>query len=121
MFGKVFDRLTLVVGDRHHAQASKRVPRWWGIIRVTSTAFGPRLRLVRRPKNNPRRDARALVELLWAVDALALLEARGADRGVRGKPRRYLWERILQEFRLSEIASAVRDQLKSRQARPARQ
>jgi hypothetical protein len=74
--------------------------------------------VVRRPRGNPRRDPRALVEFLWAGDALALLEARGAARGVRGRPRRFLWERIVQELRLSEIASAVRVQLKARGERP---
>ena len=120
-FGKVFDRLTLVVGDRHRARAGKTLPRWWGIIQVTSTPTGPHFRVVRRPEDNPRRDPRALVELLWADDARALLEARGAARGVRAKPRRFLWDRIVQQLELSEIAFAVRGRLKARGAQPARQ
>lgn len=120
-FSKIFDRLTLVVGERHYADATKRVPKWWGILRVSGDATRPRFNLVRRPKDNPSRDPRALVELLWASDALALLETRGAAHGVRGKPRHCLWERIVRELELAEIASAVRRQLKARPARPAHQ
>jgi hypothetical protein len=118
-YGRVFDRLTLVVGDRHCADAAKSVPRWWGVMRVRSDSAGPRFQMLRHAKRNPHRDARALVELLWADQALALLEARGADRGVRGKPRRFLWERIAQEMQLAEIAVAVREHLKARGAKPS--
>ena len=118
MFSKVFDRLTLVVGERHQASACRKIPRWWGILRVSSANGGPVFKVVRRPADNPKRDPRALVELLWAGDALALLEARGVARGVRGRPRHFLWERLVQELELAEIAAAVRKQLKARRARP---
>lgn len=118
-YGKVFDRLTLVVGDRHVADAKKTLPSWWGVIRASSSTDGPKFQVLRLPKQNPLRDARALVELLWAEDAIALLEARGAARGVRGKPKRYLWDRIAQEVRIEVIAAAVRRQLKARAGMPS--
>jgi hypothetical protein len=43
---------------------------------------------VRSAGPNPAPDPRAMAEFLWRDDALALLEARGAARGMRGKPRR---------------------------------
>jgi hypothetical protein len=55
-----------------------------------------------------------LVELLWFDDAIGLLEGRDVARGVRGKPRRFVWDRVCEHFSVDEIASAVRTQLKAR-------
>ena len=55
-----------------------------------------------------------MVELLWFNDAIALLEERNVARGVRGKPRRIVWDRVCEHFNVDEIAAAVRAQLKAR-------
>ena len=114
IYGKVLDRATLVVGDRYLAEALEVVPVWWGVLHVHPTATGLRFKTVRRARKNPRRDPRSLVELLWNDDAIALLEERNAARGVRGKPRRLVWDRVCEHFAVDEIASAVRARLKTR-------
>ncbi len=113
VYNQVFDRATLVVGERHLDEATTMVPGWWEVVRIEATASGPSLKQVRRPKKNPSRDPRALVELLWADEALALLEARDLARGVRGKPRRVVWDRVCEHLTLAEIADAVRQHLKA--------
>jgi len=117
-YGKVVDRATLVVGERHLPTAVEMLPPWWGVVRVHETRRKQVFKKVRRGRKNPGRDARALVELLWLDDALALLEEREAARGVRGRPRRFVWDRVCEHFSLEEIASAVRARLKARTARP---
>jgi len=114
VYGQVLDRATVVVGDRHLSRATELVPAWWGVLRARSTSAGIRLESVRRGRRNPHRDPRALVELLWLDDAIALLAQHDAARGVRGKPRRTVWDRVCEHFALDEIAAAVRDQLKTR-------
>ena len=114
LYGKVFDRATLVVGQCHLSCARKMLPEWWGIMHVHRSGNGIQFKTVRRPRNNPKRDPRALVELLGLDDAIAFLEQRDAARGVRGKPRWMVWDRICSTFGVEEIASAVRDQLKAR-------
>jgi hypothetical protein len=47
---------------------------------------------------------------------MALLEERNAARGVRGKPRRIVWDRVCDRFGVDEIAAAVRARLKTRAA-----
>lgn len=118
LYGKVFDRATLVVGQRYLSEARAMLPAWWGIMYVHRSASGIQFKTVRRSKNNPQRDPRALVELLWSDDAIAFLEQRNAARGVRGKPRWMIWDRICSMFAVDEIANAVRAQLK---ARPTKQ
>ena len=114
LYGKVLDYVTLVVGDRHLAEALDSVPAWWGVLRVYAEQNGPRFDAVRRERKNPHRDPRSLVELLWLDDAIELLAQRDAARGVRGKPRRTVWDRVCEHFDLEEIADVVRAHLKAR-------
>lgn len=120
LYGKVLDRATLVVGERHLEAGIAIIPDWWGVLRVEPTRKGPRLKSVRRARMNPARDARALAEFLWLDDAIDLLEQHGLDRGVRSKPRRVVWDRICESFDIKVIADAVRERLRARAMLPAR-
>jgi hypothetical protein len=113
LYGQVLDRATLVVGDRFAPLAPSLVPAWWGVVKVTRTARGPRFTTLRRSKLNSHRNPRVLAELLWSDQVLELLERRGAARGMRGKPRRVLWDRVCECFSVDEIAAAVRQRLKA--------
>ncbi|MBI2571911.1 MAG: sce7726 family protein [Candidatus Schekmanbacteria bacterium] len=115
-YGKVLDRATLVVGEHHLSHALDILPAWWGVLRVQQTPRNDRFKTIRRGRKNPNKDPRSLVELLWLDDALALLEAREVARGVRGRPRRIVWDRVCEHFSVDEIAAAVRAQLKARAA-----
>jgi hypothetical protein len=118
IYGKVLDRATLIVGERHLAEALKTVPAWWGVLYVYSTPDGLRFKTVRHGRNNPRRDPRFLVELLWLDQAIALLQERNLARGILGKPRRQVWDRVCSHFGVDEIAAAVRTRLKARVTNP---
>lgn len=114
LYGKVLDRATLVVGDRHLSEILDVLPIWWGILLVQHSDRGLKFKTVRKPQSNPHRDPRSLVELLWFDDALALLEKRNAARGFRGKPRWIVWDRVCELCSINEIARAVRGHLKAR-------
>ena len=124
LYSKVFDRVTLVCGDRHVSQALSIVPAWWEVLLIVPATQVPIFRCVRRGRKNPTRDIRALAQLLWLEEAMALLAQRHALRGMRGKPRSDLWDRICELFDKDEVAAAVRAHLKAtavRRGRPARQ
>jgi hypothetical protein len=114
VYSKVLDQATLVVGDRYLAEALNIVPSWWGVLHAHATDRGLQFKTVRRAGENPQKDARSLVELLWLDDAIALLEERNAARGIRSKPRRMVWDRICDHLGIDEIAAVVRDRLKAR-------
>lgn len=118
-YSKVLDKATLVVGDRYLTDVLSIVPGWWGILNVKSGRNGPRFESVRCSRDNPRQDPRSLVELLWLDDAVALLAEREAARGVRGKSRRVVWDRVCEQFALHEIAASVRGHLKARATQQA--
>lgn len=114
VYGMVLDRATLVVGPKHVAEAVKAVPEWWEVKVVVPSGASLRVTQLRRGRKNLDRKVRALVELLWLEDTHALLAARGGLRGYRGRPRRELWDRVCALYKIDEIASAVREQLKAR-------
>ena len=114
LYSKVLDRATLVASARHLDEAMGLLPPWWGVQRVEPGARGtPRFKVVRRERKNQSRDVRALVEFLWLDDALALLEEHGAARGVRGKPRWAVWDRVCEVLDIDVISRAVRATLKA--------
>lgn len=113
-YSQVFSQATLVVGKQLTTATREAVPLWWGILQVKRGANDLHFRAVRPARSNPRRDVRSLVEFLWLDDAIALLERRGAARGVRGKPRRVVWDRICEHFDVDEVDAAVRHHLKAR-------
>jgi hypothetical protein len=114
IYSLVLDRATIVVGSRHLKATTQIIPDWWEILRFELRQNSPCFEIVRLGRNNPGRDSRALVELLWLDDALTLLEQRCAARGIKGKPRRFLWDRLCACLDVEEIAGAVRTQIKAR-------
>lgn len=120
-YGKVLDKATLVVGNRHLDEAIQHIPKWWGIIQATATNSGLKFTTLRRGSKNPSRDPRMLVELLWRDEALTLLNQRGVGKGLLSKPRQLAWDRVVEHFSIHEIAAVVRDKLKARAKLPSAQ
>lgn len=115
IYSAIFDKITLVVAESHMAAAVALVPEWWGVKCAASDPEGDIVfSLHRTPKANPSVDPRALVQLLWSNEMADLLEKIGAARGVRGKPRAALQERLVQVMNPEELGAAVRSALKGR-------
>ena len=118
-YSKVLDKATIVIGRRHMEKVLRVVPNWWGVLLYLPSPKGLNFKVRRRGRKNPQRDPRSVVELLWLDEAMALLEERDAARGVRGKPRRFVWDRICDSIELDEIANIVRSILRERAATQA--
>ena len=114
LYGKVLDHATLVVGEKHIVDAFNMVPEWWSILRMYPDESTPWFYTLRTGFKNPNRDARSLVELLWLEEAIELLETRNATKGVKSKPRRFVWDRVCEHFNVDEIGAVVRAKLKIR-------
>lgn len=116
-YGRVFDRVTLVVGDRHLGAAASLVPEWWRILGAVPSPGGlTALRSIREGSRNPELDVLALARFLWTGEALALLESRGGLRGLRGKSRRHLWAALAERYGAEELSVEVRAALRARPA-----
>lgn len=145
-FSRVLDRCTLVTTQRHLAHAAPLLPDWWGIwlaeparpprqrastTSITRTASSRtdaassdgapaqvRLVQVRRPRMSPVLDAPAIAQLLWRDEALAALRRTGHARGLSGRARHYVWERLVETTTLNELRALVRETLTARRDWP---
>ena len=112
-YNKVFDRVSVVCGERHISEAIGTIPDWWEVLKVISIDERPRIECIRLGTRNPGRNARSLVEFLWLEEAKALVTERLPKRGMGRKPRAEIWREVCNLFTLDEVAEAVRAHLKA--------
>jgi hypothetical protein len=113
-YGRVFDRVTLVVGERHLRHAVDIAPDWWG-IRVARMKFGrAQFADLKHAISNPSRDPASIVALLWREEALSFLEELGFAAGLRSKPRHAIYSRLVAELELDVLCKKVRSCLRQR-------
>src|SRR5580692_2259755 len=68
-YGHVFDRVTLVVEERHVRGAVDLVPDWWGVRVVCQESGKLRFCDLKHAVKNPSPDPEAIVALLWREEA----------------------------------------------------
>lgn len=117
IYSRVLDRCTVVTGPRLLADALSAVPVWWGVALVSGEGSYRRLRSIRDAAENPDLEVRAQAELLWRDEALQLLDAHGAARGFRSKPREFVWDRLCEVCPAATVRQAVREHLRARSSR----
>jgi hypothetical protein len=117
-YGAVLDRATLVASERHLLHAERMLPPWWGLCLAHQEEGSIRLEPVRLAQRNPEQRMLAMTELLWREEALALLEQAGHARGLRGKSRRHLYQRLTEVLPPELLHDAVLHQLKVRERWP---
>ena len=115
-YASVFNQLSLIITEKHLERSLQMIPDWWGIIVATK---GPRggtnFHRFREAKNNPDINPRALTSLLWRNESVELLEAAGCTGALLKKPRRILYEALIDMFTIKELQSTITNVLKERQ------
>lgn len=115
IYGQVLDEAVLVVESKNAARAADHVPGWWGLWQVE--ASGRRVVVVtelRPAGSNPGSDPLAVAQLLWRLEALEELQARGAAAGLARATRWRLWEALAALLPPDELGAVVRARLKAR-------
>ncbi|MFN8204442.1 MAG: sce7726 family protein [Solirubrobacteraceae bacterium] len=92
-YGRLFDRCSAVVAERHLAHAEEIVPDWWGITTVRSNG-AVAFTSVRKPCPNPALDPEILVRLLWRDEVMSALVALGHAPDKKAS-RGSLWTELL--------------------------
>jgi hypothetical protein len=114
-YQRVFDNVTVIVGGRYVERILGSVPSSWGIMQAAMEGDSVALETMREPSPNSAVDPMSLVQLLWRDEALSLLEERDLAKGLRSKPRRVLWQEIVNHFSPTDVGEAVRGRLKARE------
>jgi len=111
-YGRLFDRCTVVVAEKHLDRAVEILPAWWGITSISVN--GAVTFAVMRPCSaNPSIDPQILVRLLWRDEAMAALLTLGREPEKRAL-RSSLWDEILQSTTVTQLKGVVRHALLSR-------
>lgn len=116
IYSSVLDRVTLVAAEKHIENAKKIVPEWWGIATACNTRSSVEILVLRNASANPDIDPEAVAALVWRDEALAELERHGNARGVRGKSRDAVYQRLAQTMSLDDLRGFVRATLKARRS-----
>lgn len=116
IYSRVFDKLSLVVGNRHAGKVLGYIPDWWGVIVATQKMNMPSVSLetLRLPQINPDPDPYLVAQLLWKDEALSVLEQYGLAKGWRGKRIKAIHQRLAAELSYNVLALHVREALKQR-------
>jgi len=115
MYGKVFDRVTLVVGGKHYKKAATLIPKWWGCLIADMNGDEVTLRSKRTARRNPAPDPFVLAQMLWKDEAVAILEKHNLARGWRAKPATEISLRLTSELSFRQLSDEVRTALKVRE------
>lgn len=113
-YSKVLDRVTLVASESHLSKVEKQMPDWWGLCAAQRNREDISLKRVRRETDNPEIDPYALVQLLWRDETMDVLQKNNLAKGYSNKPRRILWDRLVECIELKKLQQIVRRQLKTR-------
>ena len=110
-FNAVFDRVTIVTTRKHVTNATKLVPRWWGIL-VSDAADG--FCYEQQSLENPDRDVRALLHIFSRAELCEILTAHKLSRGLKSKRKSVLVTEIADLLTTDELLFAARHTLKRR-------
>ncbi len=113
-FGKVFDRLNLVVDESHVERAVKIVPRCWGLIVASTRDGNTHLEEIWSARQNLDVDPYVLCQLLWRDEVLSILRQRKLSLGMAKRPRKVLWRKLASELDIDDLRQVVRQTLKQR-------
>jgi len=114
IYSRVFDKMYLVVGERHAPKARRIIPRWWGVIVAKSRNGAITLSEVREAKVNPSPELFLVSQLMWKEEALAVLERHGLAKGWRSRTADAIHRHLSESLSAEQLSEAVRSTLKAR-------
>ncbi|MBN1042547.1 hypothetical protein DVW07_10800 [Clostridium botulinum] len=113
-YNKVFDKMTIVAGEKHIKKVLDIVPEWWGIYCVGKNKNKIILKKIRSAKINKKIDITEVAQLLWRDELINFLNFHNITKGVKSKTRLALSELVSEKIPPKEVKEYVRQQLKLR-------
>ncbi len=114
-YSAVFDRVSIIVGNRYINCIQDYIPEWWGVI---VSARGPRgavnFDLIRKAQTNKNIDPMSIVKLLWRNEAEEILMPKKMPSKILRQPRAILYECLVDVLNTCELRKIVRKYLKNR-------
>ncbi len=115
-YNMIFDKVTLVVDEKHAQHAVKVVPPWWGLIVAVNENGKAKLNEIWPSRQNHNVDPYAICQLLWRDEALKILRVKKImAHDISNGSRKLMWKRLASTIELEELKKLVRATLKNRQ------
>lgn len=114
LYSRVFDRIALVVGQRHFEKACSIIPDWWGVIVAKQSGNTIELRSAREGARNRSVDPYLVAQLLWKDEVISVLENFDLADGWRTKRVKAIHKRLAEQLPLDTLCDQVRAALKTR-------
>ena len=115
VYSAVFDRASVIVGEKHACVVKSLIPGWWGLILTTQgPRGGVKFTVERKASLNRSVDPFSVAQLLWRDEVAGVLEMLGAEKKTLRAPRKVLYHCLASEIDISELRRQVRVCLKAR-------
>ncbi len=113
-YNRFFDYITVVCGQKHLEEISKRIPEYWGISEAIQQSDAVFINSIRKPKQNEEIEAKALLQMLWRNEILFVLKQLDCNKQIFKYPKFNLVQFLINNMKLEDIQSYVRVCLKAR-------
>lgn len=109
-YDRYFDQNYVVVGTSHALHIEEHVPEYWGIITVESEEGGPDFYVLRTANDNPHRDRKKKLSLLWRPELVHIQQLNDMPKYAE-KSKEFVIDKILQRVPEETLAPQVSEEL----------
>ena len=114
-YNAIFDKVSIIVGDRYSKSIQNYVPQWWGVIASVKGSRGAvNFYVVRDGQTNKNIDTLAVAQLLWRNEAEEILRQKKMSPKILRQPRAVLYEYLAETLDIGELRKFVRMYFKRR-------
>lgn len=114
-YNAVFDRISIVVGDRYINSIQNYIPEWWGVIVSLRGQRGAvNFDIIREARTNKNIDPISIAQLLWRNEAEEILQQKKLSPKILRQPRAILYEYLVDTLNICELRKFVRQYFKKR-------
>ena len=114
-YSAVFDKVSIVVGNRYINSIQSHIPKWWGVIvSVRGSKGAVNFEIIRKAQKNKSVKPISIAKLLWRNEAIEILQKKKLPKKILRQPRTVLYEYLADILSVNELRKAVRDYFKKR-------
>jgi hypothetical protein len=114
-YNAVFDKVSIIVGDRYIKSIQNYIPEWWGIIvSIRGSRGAVNFNIVRKAQINKNIDPISIAQLLWRNEAIEILRQKKLPSRILRQPRAILYEHLADKLDICELRKFIREYFKRR-------
>ena len=114
-YNAVFDKISVIVGDRYINSIQSHIPTWWGVIlSVRGSRGAVNFDTIRKAMTNESIDQISVAQLLWRNEAEEILRQKKLSPKILRQPRDVLYELLVNLLTTNKLRKIVRDYLRKR-------